>query len=57
MPKRSILTYNNFAIAIRVSIKNARIREGEAPAKNKKAKLTKIMKTFKAFLFNKKLAK
>ena len=40
-----------------VSIKNARISEGEAPAKNKKTKLIAIKKSFNAFLFSKKLTK
>ena len=40
-----------------VSIKKARINEGDAPAKNKKIKLIAIKKSFNAFLFNKKLTK
>ena len=56
-PKILTLTYNNLAIAMIVSIKNARINEGDAPAKNKKIKLVAIKKSFNAFLFNKKLTK
>lgn len=56
-PTRLILTYNNFAIAIIVSMQKARINEGEAPAKIKNIKLIAIKNSFNALLFNKKPTK